>query len=177
MPGATFLSGESVDLRTIEKDDLEFVRDTVNDPAVRRNLASSVPCNMAMEDWFENRVSKGDDVKLLIWADGERVGNIGLNGLDATHGHAEVGYFVASGHQGRGYGGDALRTLTRYAFEERRLRTIYAHVFSFNEASTRLLESVGYEHTGRIPDWGFADGEYHDALIYAATADDWSSSG
>ncbi|MCT9097113.1 GNAT family N-acetyltransferase [Haloarchaeobius sp. HME9146] len=174
MPGPVFCSGETVDLCPVEKDDLEFFRDAMNDPDVRPNLGSVTPYNMQMEeDWFENRVCEGDDVKLVIVADDEPVGNISLNGLDEHHGHAEVGYWVAPYHQRNGYGTDALRAATDYAFTERRLRTVMAKVFEFNEASAKVLESVGYERVGTLPDWGFVDGEHHDVNLYAVTADEW----
>ncbi|WP_435358721.1 GNAT family N-acetyltransferase [Haloarchaeobius sp. DFWS5] len=174
MPGPPFLSGDIVDLCPIERDDLEFFRDVMNDPDVRPFFGSVTPLNMAMEeDWFENRVCAGDDVKLLVCVDGEAVGTISLNDLDSHHGHAEVGYFVAPDHQREGYGADALRTATDFAFTQRRLQTVFARVYAFNEASARLLESVGYERCGTLPNWGFVDGEYHDAKLFAATADDW----
>jgi RimJ/RimL family protein N-acetyltransferase len=175
MPGPTFLSSETVDLCLVEEEDLEFFRDVMNDPDVRPNLGSVTPYNLAMEEeWFERHVCEGDDVKLLVVADDEPVGSVSLNGLDEHHGNAEVGYFVVPEHQRTGYGADALRTATEYAFTERRLRTVTATVLEFNEPSAKLLESVGYEQTGRLPDWAFVDGEYHDAELYAVTAEQWA---
>lgn len=174
MAGATFLRGETVELRTIEDEDLEFYRDAVNDPAVREPLATSEPYNMPAErEWFESLTEDDGSVQLAVCVDGETTGVVGLHHISGTHGHGEIGYWLAPEYHGNGYGSDAAATMTTYAFEERRLRTVKARVFEFNDASAALLESIGYEHVGRMPEWVFVRGEYHDLELYAASAPEW----
>lgn len=174
MAGATFLHGDRVELRTIEEDDLEFFRDTVNDPSIRRPLATTEPYNMDAErEWYESLNEGDDSVELAVAVDGEPAGVVGLHGISGTHGTAEIGYWLAPEYHGEGYGSDAAATLTTYGFAERRLRTVKARVFEFNEASQALLASIGYEQVGQLPDWVFVDGEHRDVLLYAVTADQW----
>ena len=72
MPGAAFLQGDQVTLRTIEEADLPFLRDTVNHPDVRRGTGFLTPVNAAQEqEWFESGASGDDSVDLLICVDGE----------------------------------------------------------------------------------------------------------
>ncbi|MCT9097114.1 GNAT family N-acetyltransferase [Haloarchaeobius sp. HME9146] len=176
MPGATFLSGETVDLCTIEEDDIEFLRDGINDPAVRVPVGNHTPYNLdEQRDWLENVASGDDEVNLcIVPTEGdEPVGVVTIAEIDETHGTAELGYWVAPEHHRNGYGSDAARTMVEYAFRERRIRSLMACVFAFNEASAGLLESVGFERTGTWPEWVFVDGEHHDVWLYTVTADEW----
>lgn len=62
-----------------------------------------------------------------------------------------------------------------YLFDHRRMRSVAAHVFAFNDRSVGLLESVGMRRVGTLPDWVFVDGAHHDMHYYAVTVDEWRS--
>lgn len=165
MPGAVFLRSESVELRTIEEEDLAFVRDGVNDPEVWPTLGSSRPYNMKQEQKWLERISEDDDVHLLVCDDGEPVGVVGL-GIDATAGLGELGYWIASTEWGNGYATAAVRLVSAYAFDHRRLHKIAADVYSHNPASARVLEKVGFEREGVHRQEAYVEGAYRDMLRY-----------
>ncbi|WP_435318730.1 GNAT family N-acetyltransferase [Haloarchaeobius sp. TZWSO28] len=176
MPGATFLSGDSVDLCTMEEEDIEFVTEGVNDPDVRVPLGIAQPRNETQhEEWFEEEVSSEDDLTLLIVPrnDDEAVGVIRSSWMNERHGHAMLSCWLAADAHSQGYGKDATRTLITYLFEERRMETVRAEAFEFNKKSNALLESIGMRHVGTLPNWAFVGGEHHDSNIYAVTADQW----
>ncbi|WP_435358722.1 GNAT family N-acetyltransferase [Haloarchaeobius sp. DFWS5] len=174
MPGAVFCRGETVELRTIEEDDLEFLRDSINHPDVRVPVGNHTPHNLdSQADWLENVAVCDDEVNMLVCADGEAVGVVTIAEIQERHGTAELGYFVHPDFHRQGYGTDAARTMVDYAFRERRFRSLMARVFDFNEASAKVLETIGFEQTGTWPDWVFVDGESHDVRLYTTTADDW----
>jgi len=52
MPGAVFLEGDKVNLRTIEEQDLEFIRDNFNKSKVWKNLDYKIPQNLEQERDF-----------------------------------------------------------------------------------------------------------------------------
>lgn len=100
---------------------------------------------------------------------------MGIVGLDDPHpawGTAEVGYFVDPDHWGNGYATDAVRTVCRYAFGERRLGKLYGHVFETNPASARVMEKVGFVREGVHRGQAFLDGERVDILRYGLLADE-----
>ncbi|WP_439026763.1 GNAT family N-acetyltransferase [Haloarchaeobius sp. DT45] len=174
MPGATFLSGDVVDLCNMEEEDIEFVTENVNDPDVRVPLGIGQPRNEKQhEEWFEEEVSSDDDLTLLVVADDEPVGVIRSNWMNERHGHAILSCWLAADAHSQGYGKDATRTLIDYLFEERRMETVRAEAFEFNEPSNALLESIGMRHVGTLPNWAFVGGEHHDSNIYAVTAEQW----
>lgn len=172
MPGATFLVGDRVELRTVEEADLDFLQETTNHPDVRQNVGSSTPTNaFAEREWFES-MSTDDDVQLLVWADGERVGTVGLHDFRPDWGLAETGYLFHPDHWGQGYATAAVDLLCAYGFRERRLNKVAARTFAFNEGSGRVLEKVGFQREGTLRNEAFERGEYVDLLYWGLLADE-----
>jgi RimJ/RimL family protein N-acetyltransferase len=173
MPGPVFLDGEHITLRTVEEEDLAFLQHDINDPAVRRPLAAATPVNAAQEhDWFEG-MSEGDSVSLLICTDEEPVGTIGLNDINETWGHAEVGYWVTPDAWGEGYATEATELLVAYGFDQRRLNKVIAHAFDFNTGSRRVLEKAGFTEEGVHREEAFVNGEFVDIHRYGLLAREW----
>lgn len=177
MPGAVFLRGDSVTLRTIEEEDVEFLRDAINDPEVRKGLTVARPLNAEQErEYFEERVSSDEDVYLAICVDGEITGTIGLSDIDQRAGKCEIGIWLAPEFHGRGYGTEASRLLTQYAFDELRMHRVLARVLATNEASARVWEKLGFEEEGVHRDEVFTGGEYVDMRYFSVLEDEWDDS-
>lgn len=173
MPGPAFLEGDAVSLCTITPDDVAFLERVVNDERVRRDIAGYEPVHRHQEeDWVES-VGEDGGVDLLIVADGEPVGTIGLKPPNETWGVAEVGYVVDPDRWGNGYCTEALGLLVEYAFSERRLAKLYATVYDGNDASRRVLEKNGFEREGRLRKEAFVGGERVDVLRYGLLAAEW----
>jgi len=176
MPGAVFLRGDAITLRTIEEADVEFLRDGINDPEVRAGLLTALPINGRQEEeFFEERVSSEEGVNLLICADGDPAGAIGLHQIDERAGHCEVGLWLAPEYHGRGYGTEASRLAVNYAFEELRMHRVQARVLDSNEASRRIWETLGFEREGVHRDEAYKGGEYRDVHYYGALESEWST--
>lgn len=191
MPGTVFLRGDDVTLRTIEEEDLEFLRDGINDPDVRDGLTATRPVNAEQErEFFEEQVSDRDDVNLAVCADdearrgsdrssgrsprdGDIAGTVGLHDLNQRAGHCEIGIWLAPDYHGRGYGTEASRLLTDYAFRELRMHRVQARVLATNEASARVWEKLGFREDGVHREEAFTDGEYVDVRYFGVLADEW----
>ena len=63
---------------------------------------------------------------------------------------ASVAIRLAPACQGRGYGTEALSTMTRFCFERTELRRLWTEVDARNIASQRMLEKCGYRREGLI---------------------------
>ncbi|MTH53340.1 GNAT family N-acetyltransferase [Bacillus mangrovi] len=59
-----------------------------------------------------------------------------------------LGYFMDEQHNGKGYTTEAVRLITKYAFEELKLHRIEAGVMPHNEGSIRVLLKAGFEKEG-----------------------------
>lgn len=176
MPGPVFLEGPSVELRTVEEEDLPYLQAQVNDPAIRRPIGRSTPVNADQErSFFEDVVCADDSVDLLIARDGEAMGMISLNPIRHEVDAAELGYWLDPAHHGEGYTSEAAGVLVRYGFEQLGLNRIYAHVFAFNDPSRKLLEGLGFVHEATLREDAFVDGERVDAEVYGLLRREWSA--
>jgi len=174
MPGSVFRRGETVELRTVETDDAEFLRDLVNDPQVRAGIANRLPKNLDDEhEWVD---SLGDDggANFLVCVDGEAVGTVGLRRRhDPSFGTWSLGYMLAPEFWGNGYATDAVRETTAYAFEERRVGKLFATVYETNPASARVLEKAGFTEEALLPGEAFVDGARVDMRRFGLLREEW----
>lgn len=174
MPGPAFLHGEQVTLRTVEEEDLEFLQRDINAPEVRRAIGSVAPVNAEQEqEWFERMSEDDDGVSLLICAEDEPMGTIGLSDHNETWGHAEVGYWVTPDAWGKGYATEATELLVGYGFDQLRLNKVVAYAFAFNAGSRRVLEKVGFTEEGVHREEAFVNGEFVDVHRYGLLAREW----
>ena len=114
----------------------------------------------------------------LQWAlvrrsDDELVGTISLC-PEPEHRRAEVGYWIGVPYWNEGYATEALRAVLRFGLAELELNRIYAHHFTRNPASGRVMEKGGMQHEGRRRRHTLKDGEFLDSESYAMLRDDLS---
>ncbi len=108
MPGALFKEGGNVNLRTIEEEDLEFLRDNINNPEVRTHLTARKPLNLEQErEFFEEVVGDEENVNLAICNDGSMVGVIFLEEHNKDLRVAEIGIWIDPEFHRNGYGAEA----------------------------------------------------------------------
>lgn len=168
MPGPVFLRGERVTLHPIEPDDAPFLAEVLNDPRVRQGISHVQPMSEAAErDWVESLdPDESSDVNLLICADDEPVGTIGLGDVVDHWGVAELGYMIDPDAWDNGYATDAVGAIVDYGFDELRLAKVRASAFAWNDASIRVLEKAGFTHEGSLRDHALVDGERVDLEVF-----------
>ncbi|MFB6217871.1 MAG: GNAT family N-acetyltransferase [Halobacteriaceae archaeon] len=176
MPGPVFIEGERIDLRTVEEEDVGFLRAGVTHPAVRRYAGDEVPYNRRRyEDERFDRLSAGDAVQLLACDGEKRLGSVSLAPIDERRGWANLGYWIHPDRQGKGYATEAAGLVVAHGFDELRLHRISATVAASNGASERVVEKLGFVHEGTKRDDAFLDGEYVDREVYAVLREDWTA--
>ncbi|MFC4552857.1 MULTISPECIES: GNAT family N-acetyltransferase [Halorussus] len=177
MPGPKFLDGDRVTLRVPAEDDVEFLLEHENDPAVRRTRSANLPTGPEeVRRRLGGTLGRSDDtLALVVSADGDPVGLVYLireKPNDDVYGRAELAFWVAPHAQGNGYATDAARTVVAHGFDRLRLHKVTAKAFAHNEASKRVLEKVGFVEEGVFRDEAFVDGEYRDVVRYGLLADE-----
>jgi aminoglycoside 6'-N-acetyltransferase len=156
------LRGERVTLRPLRPADREPLRAILAEPAVARWWGSGRP-NDAIDELFES----DDVVALAIELQGELIGSIQYaEEDDPDYRHAGIDIFIATGHQGRGHGRDALRALARHLFDERGHHRLTVDPAAANERAIRTYRAVGFRPVGvmRAYERG-TDGSWHDGLL------------
>ncbi|MEE8391330.1 MAG: GNAT family protein [Anaerolineae bacterium] len=111
------------------------------------------------------------DLWLLLFLKGTRtlVGGSGLHRMDWDVPSFEIGYFARSRFAGQGYITEAVRGVTRFAFETLGARRVKIRCDACNERSQQVAERAGFELEATLRNHAVAvDGELRDTLIYSA---------
>lgn len=173
MPGAKFLEGDEVNMRTVEEEDIEFIRDTYNLPQVRTYLTPDKPANLKQErDFFENVISQDDEINLAICQDEEMKGLFTMTPT-RDEGVVRLSLWVHPDYQGNGYGTEASELAIDYAFNELRYHKALARTTESNRGSQRVWEELGFEKEGELREQNYRDGDFEDVFVYGLLEDEW----
>ncbi len=85
-----------------------------------------------------------------------------------------IGYAVAHEHQGRGFAGDAARTLLDFAFGRLRLHRVTAVVAPDNMAGLASVERLGFTREGVLRDHVHTNGAWRDSILFSLLAPEWN---
>lgn len=178
MSVGAFLTGDRVTLRPVEQEDLPFVRDGVNHPAVRRGIGQPMPSNLPTETrWFEEANRDNDVLQLLVCDQDLRVGMVEVDPVDRENGTADLAFWIHPDQHEQGYGREAISLVLDYTFTELRVHKVTANAFATNEASRTLLEDLGFTEEGVGREDAYLDGGYVDTHYYGLLADEWLRGG
>ncbi len=159
-------------LRSYRRKDENALRKNINDKIISK-CTIDIPYPYKLKDareWIDknlklDKLKKKVEINWAIEINGEAVGGIGLDKI--TNHKAEIGYWLGRRYRGQGIMTKAVKLITAYAFKELRLRRIYAFVFTFNQASVRVLEKAGYKFEGKLRKNFFKKGKTIDSLLFA----------
>ncbi|MBN1643314.1 MAG: GNAT family N-acetyltransferase [Dehalococcoidales bacterium] len=107
------------------------------------------------EDWISKSESIFEEGKSVHFAITQReqeylIGGIGLNNINHIYENAEMGYWIGKPYWGNGYCTEAARAVVKYGFDALGLSRIYAHHFTRNPTSGRVMQKVGMKHEGHL---------------------------
>lgn len=84
------------------------------------------------------------------------------------------GVAIRNEHQRKSYASEAIILVLRYYFQELRYQKVTTPVFSFNEASRRLHEQLGFQQEGRLRRKIFTRGQYFDEIVFGMTMEEFT---
>lgn len=166
---------QDITLRAIEEEDLELLREMMNDPEIEK-MTGVVGLPVSRRDqqkWYDNLSNK--DVRLVI--DTEEFGAIGvvmLTDIDYRNSTAQFHSKIATSKniRGKGYGTKATYALIRYGLLEMNLHLIYSHIVEYNIPSQRVKEKCGFQKDGILRGRAYKNGQYHNMTVWSVTKDD-----
>jgi RimJ/RimL family protein N-acetyltransferase len=175
-PGVVFLSGKKTNLRPVSREDVPKMLRWINDPEVRRYLASIYPVTQKFEeDWVDGLGKDKNNVTLIIETkDGEAIGLMGLHKIHWVDRSATTGALIGEkSYWGKGYGVDAKMALLDYAFNTLNLHRVSSDVFEFNERSLKYSLRCGYKIEGRRREALFREGRLWDKIELGVLHEEW----
>jgi len=151
--------------------DSEYWRLLASDPA---RLHST----KATREWLEKELDKEPPLfymfSIRTLDDDRLVGEIGLDGVEWSHGESFVGISLGERQDwGKGYGTDAMRVILRYAFTELNLARVSLDVFEYNPRAIRSYVKTGFKVEGRARQFLNRDGRRWDLIFMGILQDEW----
>lgn len=174
------LRGKKVILRAVEEEDIEMLRELTNDPEFEKMIVGwSFPVSKKVQqEWFANCKNGNQRLRYTIVTEADgAVGMIGLRDIDWKNGVASgLGMRIAKKEiRTRGLATDAWMTLMRYAFEELRLNRVNGSALSYNKASLRVCEKVGFQVEGVQRQAVYKNGQYWDVVMMGCLRSDYEA--
>lgn len=164
--------GKKVILRSIEEEDLKFLRDIHNDPEIEKYIGGwSFPLSMRDQKlWFEKSITDRSTIRLIIEirAKNEVIGVTGLWDIDWKNRTAYTGIMLSNNNKFRlkGYGTDTVMALMKYAFEELDLRRLDSDIIEYNTPSLGLyIKKCGWKKEGIRRKHAFRNNAIYDRLL------------
>jgi RimJ/RimL family protein N-acetyltransferase len=154
-------------IRNYKKTDKADLIKHINDKDVARFMSKvPYPYKSKDADIFLKKAldEKSSGLSLAFEIEGEVVGGGGIR--PAGH-QAEIGYWLAKKHWGKGLATEIAKELVRYGFGKMKLKRITAKVFLPNKASARVLEKNGFKLEGTLRKEVYKDGKYYDAYLFS----------
>lgn len=101
------------------------------------------------------------------------IGTILLKDIDLINKTAVTSTFLGEMYTNKGYGTEAKHLLLDFAFNNLNLKTIYSHVYSYNEHSRAYSLFCGYTHVNTLKEKIFYNKKYWDEWVLSITKERW----
>lgn len=171
------LEGASCAVRGWRMLDAEALVRHANNAKIARQLRDRFPhpyTRHAANTFLKHVLSTVPVTNFAVEIDGEAVGGIGfVPGTDVERYSAEIGYWLSEACWGRGVATEAVRLVTKHAFEKHNLLRLFALPFADNMASVRVLEKSGYAREGLLRASSVKFGKPRDQLLFAIINAGW----
>ena len=164
-----------VNLRELKPSDKERMALLANNKKIWDNVRDAFghPYTEKNAEAFIGHQAKSETEKVFaIDCNNELCGLIGLIlQNDVYRKSAELGYWIGEPFWGKGIATEAVKSIVRYAFENLKLKRIYAGTFEYNLGSMKTLEKNGFQKEGIARMAVFKNGKFWDEHRYALLAE------
>lgn len=167
-----WLKGESIYLRALEAEDIDFLYQLENNPSIWEISGTTTPYSRhVLKKYLENAhrdIYEVKQLRLCICKKDETVvGLIDLFDFDPKNLRAGIGLVILDdGDRNQGMGTEAVGLLCAYAFSVLKLRQLYANVMEDNKASIHLFTKLGFAPVGLKKDWILSQNGFINELLF-----------
>lgn len=169
--------GERIYLSPMNPEDYQIYTKWINDETLACGLGNFKfnITELSEKDWIEDVCKNGKHHYSIVKKDDNKLlGTYGLEEKDAVSRRFHVGGFIGEiDERGKGYGTEALKLITKFAFEILNAETLFSGIFSFNEASIKSAQKAGYSIAGKYRNAYYYNGKYYDETCVEITKEDY----
>ncbi|MDF2550549.1 MAG: GCN5-related N-acetyltransferase [Chlamydiales bacterium] len=138
-----------------------------------RPFLSWVDATLSVEDaerfirQSQAKAEAGAAYGFSIFYEGQIVGVISLQAIDAINRQAEIGYWLSEEHQKKGLVTRSVLRLIHYAFKELHLHRLIIRCVVENWASRQIPKRLGFQEEGILRESLWLYGAFRDMAIYS----------
>ena len=167
------LKGNSIYLRALEPNDLEFIYAVENNESIWEVSNTQTPYSrFLIKQYLKNAnqdIYEAKQLRLAICKDQDfpAVGLIDLFDFDPKNNRAGVGILIQNQEERNiGIGTEALGLLIQFAFTQLNLHQLYANIDSENKPSLTLFTKFEFQKIGIKKQWNLVNGKYKDEILF-----------
>jgi RimJ/RimL family protein N-acetyltransferase len=169
--GSPFI-GEKIQLRALDKSDLEEIMKYWNTYESRIFLGTIIPMSSQMEqEWIDSVHQRRKNMKAFVFVIEDKetkefLGTCGLEDIFWTSRSAVLGIAIHNpeNHE-KGYGTDTMKCLLKIGFNVLNLNRIELWVMEYNRRAIHVYEKVGFKEVGKKRQGHFIQGSYTDIIV------------
>ena len=174
------LEGKNVNLRKVEKEDVDFQFACFNQidfwGKYTHPVIEQVPkwFVMQMIDNYPNDFQKAleDNPFIILKKDGTKIGLI-FQFTNQPYGTLEFGGFLVPSERGKGYGTEATQLMVDYLFLSKDIVRIQTATNVRNIGAQKTLKKVGFQMEGVIRKSQLVRGVWNDFYLFSILREEW----
>lgn len=169
------ISKDHISIRDWNSTDLYELVKIADNPNIAKNMSDLFPSPFTVHDAKRYLNNKNHNRNCYaIDSENKLVGAIGLKLEDEDKTHiGNVTYWIGEPYWGKGIATKALKLFTKYSFEKYPVERLEGKVYTWNDASARVLEKAGYKFESLSKLSTQKNGERIDQLIYYILKEDF----
>lgn len=181
MQNEYFITGNSVGLRGMIRDDLPVYRQWLANEKVNQYLEMGWKplADIELEAVYKEATESQITVVFVV-CDLETNKPVGTTGLYLIHWPGRRAQFrILLGEPGcynRGFGTEVTRLVVDYGFNILNLETIYLGTNAENQGALKCYENAGFIREGVNRKFVYRNGRYYDSVMMSVIREDWQSS-
>lgn len=165
---------ERLVLKTIAKEDIEFMRMLESRPETNRFETEGTPDEEQVQKkclWFMEKETALPQEGAILWIvtdkSGNRLGEVQMACNWETTNEWEIGYKFLSEYWGHGYAAETVRAAIEYAFGHFVINRLAAFINAENIRSVALARRIGMVEEGRIREVRLVNGVRNDEFVFS----------
>ncbi len=167
------LKGNTIYLRALEPEDLEFIYAIENDEDIWEVSNTQTPYSkFLIRQYLENAhqdIYEAKQLRLAICTNtsDKAIGLIDLFEFDPKNNRAGIGIVIQNVEdRSKGYGKEALGLVIDFSFTQLQLHQLFANIGVENSSSLNLFAIFGFQKIGVKKDWIYTNNNYQDEAIF-----------
>ena len=173
------IQGKSVDLKIIEKADIELIRKWRNSPEVYNYMLTRDSISkLQQESWFQQVTKSRNAYYMMIYTkQNDKIGLVYFSKIDYRNKNAEPGLYIGSiEHRNSLYGLEAYYLLLDYGFSVLNLHKVYGRILSENELAIKMNKAFGFRTEGVLREEVFYNNSFHNIYRVSVLKDEFYDS-